>query len=58
MELNSIFYGVGIFLAIITLGYFAGSYLDFVSTEVRVVLSFMLCVILFVVGDILRKRNI
>lgn len=57
MEIQNIFYGIGIFFLFITIGYFVGTYLENVSSQIKVVLSFLLALILFFVGDYLRRIN-
>ena len=58
MEIQNIFYGTGIFLFLVLVGYFVGSYLDEVPSSIKAVLSVLLAVILFLVGDLLRRRNV
>lgn len=57
MGVQNIFYGVGIIFLFITIGYFVGSYLNYVSSEIKAVLSFLLAIILFVLGDYLRRLD-
>lgn len=57
MEIQNIFYGIGIFFLFITIGYFVGTYLEDVPSEIKAVLSFLLAVILFVTGDYLRRLD-
>lgn len=57
MEIQDIFYGIGIFFLFITIGYFVGTYLVDVSSEIKVVLSFLLAIILFFVADYQRRIN-
>lgn len=58
MDIQNIFYGTGIFLFLVLIGYFVGSYLDEISSSVKAVLSVLFAVILFLVGDILRRRDL
>jgi len=58
MEIQNIFYGVGIFFLFITTGYFVGTYLDEVPSSIKAILAFLLSVILFILGDILRRKDI
>ena len=57
MDVQNIFYGIGIFFLLVTVGYFVGTYLEDVPSEIKAVLSFMLAVILFVVADYLRGKD-
>jgi len=57
MEIQNIFYGIGIFFLFLTIGYFIGTYLEDVPSNIKVMLSFLLAVILFVIGDYLRRKN-
>lgn len=57
MEIQNIFYGTGVFLFLVLIGYFVGTYLEEVSSAVKAILSVLLAVILFLVGDLLRRRN-
>jgi len=58
MKLQEIFYGIGIFFLFITIGYFVGTYLEDVPTSIKVFLSFLLAIILFIIGDYQRRLNI
>lgn len=58
MELQNIFYGVGIFFLFVTAGYFVGAYLEDVPNSIKAVLSFLFAIILFVLGDYLRRLNV
>lgn len=58
MDIQNIFYGTGIFLFLVLVGYFVGSYLDEISSSVKAVLSVLFAIILFLVGDILRRRDL
>ena len=55
MEIQNIFYGIAIFFRLVTTGYFVGTYLENVPSQIKVVLSFLFAIILFVVGDYLRR---
>lgn len=57
MEIQNIFYGVGLFFLFVTAGYFVGTYLEDVPSSIKAVLSFLLAVILFILGDYLRRIN-
>ena len=57
MNVEQIFTGIGIVFLIITIGYFVGSYLNVVSSIVKVGLSFCASIALFVLADILRGSN-
>jgi uncharacterized membrane protein YbjE (DUF340 family) len=57
MEIQNIFYGIGIFFMFIFIGYFVGTYLDDVPSEIKAVLTFLLAVILFFVGDYVRRLD-
>jgi len=58
MELENIFYSIGIFFLLITIGYFIGTYLENVPSSIKSILAFILAIILFVIGDYLRERNL
>ena len=58
MEIQNIFYGIGIFFSFITIGYFLWTYLEDVPTQIKVILSFILSVILFVIADYMRRLEI
>jgi len=58
MELENIFYSIGIFFLLITIGYFVGTYLENVPSSIKAILSFLLAIILFVLGDYLRGKNL
>lgn len=58
MKIQNIFYGTGVFLFLVLVGYFVGTYLEDVSSEVKALLSVLLAVILFLTGDLLRRRDI
>ena len=58
MEVQNIFYAIGIFFFILTIGYFVGTYLEDVPSQIKAILSFILAGIFFVIGDILRRKNI
>lgn len=57
MEIQNIFYGIGIFFMLVTIGYFLGTYLEDVPSHIKAILAFMLAVILFVLGDLMRRKN-
>ena len=57
MEIQNIFYGIGIFFLIVTIGYFVGTYLEDVPSHIKAILAFLLSAILFVLGDIMRRKN-
>lgn len=57
MEIQNIFYGVGIFFLFVSAGYFVGTYLEDVPSQIKAVLSFILAIVLFVIGDYLRRLN-
>lgn len=58
MEIRNIFYSAGIIFFMVLVGYFVGTYLDMVSSQVKAVLTFMLAVLLFLIGDLLRRNNL
>lgn len=58
MEIQNIFYGVGLIFLFITVGYFVGTYLEEVPSSIKAILAFILSVLLFIVGDYLMRRNI
>lgn len=55
MEIQNIFYGIGIFFLFVTIGYFVVNKLEDVTVQVKTILSFLLAIILFFVGDYLRR---
>ena len=57
MELQNVFYGIGIFFLITTIGFFVMSYLEDVPTSIKAVLSVLFAIILFVLGDYLRRLD-
>jgi len=57
MDIQNIFYGVGIVFLFITIGYFVGTYLEDVHVMIKAFLSFLLAIILFVIGDYLRRLD-
>ena len=57
MDIQQVFYGVGIAFLLITIGYFVGTYLDDVPTNIKVMLAFLFSGILFLIGDILRRAG-
>lgn len=57
MNIEQIFTGVAIVFLIITIGYFVGTYLDFIPTAIKVVLSFFASIALFLTADILRRKD-
>jgi len=57
MDIQNIFYGVGIFFLFMTIGYFINTYLDYISSGVKVILSFSIAVLLFIVADYLRRLD-
>lgn len=57
MNIEQIFTGVAIVFLIITIGYFVGTYLDFIPTSIKVVLSFLASIALFVLADMLRRKD-
>jgi len=57
MEIQNIFNGIAIFFAFITIVYFLSTYLEDVPTTIKSALSFLLAIILFVLGDYLRRIN-
>jgi hypothetical protein len=57
MEIQNIFYGIGIFFLFVTIGFVVFTYLEDVTGEIKAVLSFLLAVILFVLADYLRRIN-
>ena len=58
MEIQNIFYGTGVFLFLVLIGYFLGTYLEDISDKVKAFLSVLFAVILFIIGDILRRRDL
>jgi len=58
MEIQSIFYSVAIFFGLVTIGYFIGAYLENVPSSIKAILSFLLSIILFVIGDYLKRSNL
>jgi hypothetical protein len=57
MEIQNIFYGIGIFFLFLTIIYFLSTYLEDVPTKIKSSLSFLLAIILFVLGDYLRRLD-
>ncbi len=57
MEIQNIFNAIGIFFLFVTVGYFVGTYLENVPAQVKVILSFILAAILFLIGDYLRRMD-
>ncbi len=57
MKIQNIFYSIGIFFLFITIGYFISNYLDQVPTTIKVFLTFLLSIILFLVADYQRRIN-
>ncbi|NQZ85670.1 MAG: hypothetical protein HRU03_08180 [Nanoarchaeales archaeon] len=57
MEIQNIFYGIGIFFLFLTIIYFLSTYLEDVPSSIKSILSFLLAVILFVLGDYLRRLD-
>ena len=57
MDIQNIFYGVGIVFLFITIGYFVSTYLEDVHVIIKAFLSFLLAIILFVIGDYLRRLD-
>lgn len=57
MNIEQIFTGVAIVFLIITIGYFVGTYLDFIPTTIKVLLSFLASIALFVLADMMRRNN-
>ena len=57
MNIEQIFSGVAIVFLIITIAYFVGTYLDFIPTTIKVVLSFLASIALFVLADMFRRNN-
>ena len=57
MKLENIFYSIGIFFLFITIGYFAGNYLENVPASVKAFLLFILSIILFLIADYQRRIN-
>ena len=57
MDVQNIFYGVAIVFLFITIGYFVGTYLADVSVIIKAILSFLLAIILFIIGDYLRRLD-
>ena len=55
MNIEQIFTGIAIVFLIITIGYFVGTYLDFIPTSIKVILSFLASIALFLGADILRR---
>lgn len=58
MGIQAIFQVVAIFFLLVTIGYFVGTYLEDVPSQIKAVLSFMLAAILFVIGDYLRRLDV
>ncbi len=58
MGINEIFYSVAIFFFLVLIGYFVSEYMADLASQVKVVLSFLLAVILLFVGDFMRGKNI
>ena len=54
---QNIFYGVTIFFGVITVSYFIVTYLENVPSQIKVILSFLFTIILFVIGDYLRRLD-
>jgi len=57
MEIQNIFYAIGIFFLFVTVVYFLMTYLEDVPANIKVALSFILSVILFVLGDYMRGAD-
>lgn len=57
MALKNVFYGIGIVFLFLTIGYFVGTYLNNLASEIKAILAFLAAIILFVVGDYLRRIN-
>jgi cobalamin biosynthesis protein CobD/CbiB len=57
MEIQSTFYGIGIFFLIVTIAFFVMSYLEEVPSSIKAVLSVLFSVILFVLADYLRRLD-
>ncbi len=58
MGLNEMFYSIAIFFIIIFVAYFVIEYMDELAGSVKIVLSFLLALFLFYLGEYLRRRNI
>ena len=58
MNIEQIFTAVAIVFLIITIGYFVGTYLAFIPSEIKVILSFLASVALLLIADILKRRNL
>lgn len=56
-NLQNIFYGVGVALLFVTIGYFLGSYLEYIPSSIKAGLIFLVSIILFVAGDIMRRLD-
>lgn len=52
------FYSIAIFFIIIFVAYFVIEYMDELAGSVKIVLSFLLALFLFYLGEYLRRRNI
>lgn len=57
MNIQNIFYGIGIFFLFVTIGFIVFAYLDNVTSQIKAVLSFLLAMILFVLADYLRRLD-
>ena len=57
MNIEQIFTGVAIIFLIITIAYFVGTYLDFIPTTIKVILSFLASITLFVLADMFRRKE-
>jgi len=55
MKIQNIFYSIGIFFLFVTIGYFISNYLENVPTTIKVFLSFLLSIILFLIADYQRR---
>jgi hypothetical protein len=58
MGLNEMFYSIAIFFILILIAYFILEYMSELTSFVKIFLSFFLAIILFYLGEYLRKRNI
>lgn len=58
MKAQNIFYAISIFFFIILIGYFVGTYLEDVPSQIKAILSFLLAGIFFISAEILRRKNI
>lgn len=55
MNIQNIFYAIGILFIFLTISYFVGTYLEDVPSQTKALLSFLLAITLFIAGDYIRR---